>query len=84
MTDIQGETYIHSYSFPPGTKVVGPQGEGMCIGVLRLWFRSETMYSVLIDGTDHECWWVSEEVLLAGDGLWKVTFVPERLPETFP
>lgn len=81
---LQGETFIHTYAFPPGTKVKGPQGTGMLIGVMRMWFRSETMYSALIDGTDNECWWVSEEVLMSEGGAWEVTEVPERLPEQFP
>jgi len=81
---LQGETFIHTYAFPPGTKVEGPHGPGMLIGVMRMWFRAETMYSVLIDGTDHDCWWVPEDTLMTEGAPWKVTHVPERLPDQFP
>lgn len=75
---LQGETYIHTYCFPPGTKVNGPQGSGMLIGVMRLWFRNLTNYCVLLDSDGTTTGWVSEDDLCEEGGLWEVVEVPER------
>lgn len=81
---MEASTYLLTYAFPPGTKVKGPVGSGMLIGVMQMWFRDETVYSMLIDGTDNECYWVSQQNLLESLNGWEVVEVPERTPGCFP
>lgn len=82
---LHGETFIHTYCFPPGTKVKGPAGGGILIGVMRLWFRDVTTYCVLLDSDGVTTMWASEPELCGEveGSPWEILEVPERA-ETAP